>query len=256
MGSSASHALSAISSFCASTLTAWRGSLVEYPTPAPEQALVLYDFEACPFCRRVREVFTALALDVEVRPCPAGGTRFRPEAEALGGKQQFPLLVDRNHDAIVYESNDIVAHLFRVYANRGVPFRYITPLAPVFGSLASAVRLGKGGQVRASRAPARPLHLWSFESSPFSRFVREVLSELELPYTLHSLGKEHWNEAGPPGARLGPKPYVPRPGGKREVFWREHDGRVQVPYLVDPNTDTAMFESRDIVRYLNQTYAA
>jgi glutathione S-transferase len=28
-----------------------------------------------------------------------------------------------------------------------------------------------------------------------------------------------------------------------------------VPYLVDPNTGTSMFESADIVRYLDATYA-
>ena len=31
---------------------------------------------------------------------------------------------------------------------------------------------------------------------------------------------------------------------------------IQVPYLVDPNTETALFESADIVAYLKQTYAA
>ena len=33
-------------------------------------------------------------------------------------------------------------------------------------------------------------------------------------------------------------------------------GHVQVPYLIDPNTGTEMFESADIIRYLEQTYAA
>ena len=28
-----------------------------------------------------------------------------------------------------------------------------------------------------------------------------------------------------------------------------------VPYLIDPNTDTEMFESADIVAYLDRTYA-
>lgn len=28
----------------------------------------------------------------------------------------------------------------------------------------------------------------------------------------------------------------------------------QFPYLVDTNTETAMFESKDIIDYLNQTY--
>ena len=30
---------------------------------------------------------------------------------------------------------------------------------------------------------------------------------------------------------------------------------MMVPYLVDPNTDTEMFESADIAAYLEQTYA-
>jgi glutathione S-transferase len=29
---------------------------------------------------------------------------------------------------------------------------------------------------------------------------------------------------------------------------------MMVPYLIDPNTDTEMFESADIVRYLEDTY--
>jgi glutathione S-transferase len=31
---------------------------------------------------------------------------------------------------------------------------------------------------------------------------------------------------------------------------------VQVPFLVDPNTGTELFESGDIVDYLERTYAA
>ncbi len=30
---------------------------------------------------------------------------------------------------------------------------------------------------------------------------------------------------------------------------------VQVPYIEDPNTGTAMFESNEIIKYLNDTYA-
>ena len=30
---------------------------------------------------------------------------------------------------------------------------------------------------------------------------------------------------------------------------------VQVPYIEDPNTGTAMFESNKIIQYLNETYA-
>jgi glutathione S-transferase len=33
-------------------------------------------------------------------------------------------------------------------------------------------------------------------------------------------------------------------------------GKVQVPYLVDTNTDTALYESDDIVAYLQKQYGA
>ena len=33
-------------------------------------------------------------------------------------------------------------------------------------------------------------------------------------------------------------------------------GKIMVPYLFDPNTDRAMFESAEIRQYLNATYGA
>jgi glutathione S-transferase len=30
---------------------------------------------------------------------------------------------------------------------------------------------------------------------------------------------------------------------------------MSIPYLIDPNTNTAMFESADIIAYLQETYA-
>jgi glutathione S-transferase len=108
--------------------------------------------------------------------------------------------------------------------------------------------------LRAAHAHRQPLQLWSFEASPFARLVRERLSELELPYTLHNLGKEQWTESGLAVRRLTPNPYVPRRGGKRHTFWETY-GRVQVPYLEDPNSGAALFESSRIIDYLEQTYA-
>ncbi|MDB4989154.1 MAG: glutathione S-transferase [Myxococcaceae bacterium] len=249
------HQGAVIGSVVASTLNEWRGCIVSKVATQPPLAIVLYEMEACPYCRLVREAITALHLDVEIRPCPKGGTRFRPEALRAGGKLQFPLLIDQNTSTTMYESKDIVEYLFRTYGQRSVPRLYRgSLLRPAFGSLASAVRLGHGGRARASTPPAQPLHLWSFEGSPYSRLVRERMSELELPYTLHSLGKEHWKEAGPAARRITPNPYVPREGGKRHAFWQAH-GRVQVPYLEDPNTGVALFHSPKIVDYLEQTYA-
>ena len=62
--------------------------------------------------------------------------------------------------------------------------------------------------------------------------MREVLCSLELPYRLHNVGK------GSPG---------------RDAFV-ERSGKMQVPFLVDPNTQVELFESADIVRYLRATY--
>jgi len=90
--------------------------------------------------------------------------------------------------------------------------------------------------VRASESqpPALPLELWSFEASPYCRIVRETLCSLEIPYLLHNVGKN---------------------SPSREAFV-ERSGKMQVPFLVDPNRAVEMFESADIVRYLNATYGA
>lgn len=248
------HNFNVLGSVTTSSLTAWRGCLVVRKAEQPEQPIILYDMEACPYCRRVREALTALNLDVEIRPCPKGGRVFRAEAEAIGGKQQFPLLVDQNTGTVMYESEDIVKYLFREYAGRSVPKYYRSKAwQPALGSAASAASALRGMWARVGRQPEQPLHLWSFEGSPFSRLVREKLCELEIPYTLHNLGKEHWTELGPAKQRIKPGPYTPIPGGKRDAFFQVHK-RVQVPYLEDPNTGEGLFESARILKYLDTQY--
>ena len=59
---------------------------------------------------------------------------------------------------------------------------------------------------------------------------------------------------GPAALRLRPGPYQPKPGGRRAQLLARW-GRVQLPYLEDPNTGAAMFESADIITYLEQHYA-
>ena len=105
-----------------------------------------------------------------------------------------------------------------------------------------------------AKVAAQPLHLWSFESSPYSRLVRERLCELELPYVLHNLGKEQFADMGPARLRVRPGPYKPLPDGPRAAMLRRV-GRVQVPYLEDPNTGSKLFESEDILAYLERQYA-
>jgi len=229
-----------------------------YTRPAavrPERPLELYEFEACPFCRLVREAFTELDLDTMVYPCPKSGERFRPQVVALGGKAQFPFLVDPNTDTRLYESADIVAHLFATYGRRPLPAtRRLAMLDAMASGFASLARGGAGGRARPSHAPEQPLELYSIESSPFARLVRETLCELELPYRLRSTGRTRWGESLPP-------PWRERVGidvaaetvNRRGLAARA--GKVMVPYLVDPNTGREMFESDAIRRYLEATYA-
>ncbi len=204
------------------------GMLVRAHARQPEKPLELFDFEACPFCRKTREALCALDLDAIIRPCPKGGTRFRP------GKKRFPFLVDPNTNTEMYESMDIARYLAKTYADGAIPISLrFGPLTTLSSGFASAFRAGHGGRVRKSHAPEKPLELWSFEASPYCRLAREALCELELPYVLHNVGKR---------------------SAHREDFV-SRSGKMMVPYLVDDNTGKAMFESADIVKYLNATYA-
>lgn len=98
--------------------------------------------------------------------------------------------------------------------------------------LASILRLGAG----APGAPidaAEPPILYEFEGCPFCRIAREAVSEAGVALLVRPCPK----------------------GGKRfRPAVREQGGKAQFPYLVDPNTDQAMYESADIARYLAKTY--
>lgn len=246
--------LDVLNSTLSSTLRFWRGTSVRGAAEQPSRHLELYEFEACPYCRLVREALTELDLDALIYPSPHGGKRFRPKVEKLGGRQQFPFLVDPNTRKSMYESSDIIAYLYGRYGRRAAPTRLLRPLDVSSSLLAGIPRRGAGSRARPSKAPKRPLELFSFESSPYSRRVRELLSELELPYVLRSTGKALWQDLGPPALRRTLFPDLPVTGRTRRELL-ERAGKVQVPYLVDPNTGTAMFESAAIREYLLATYA-
>ena len=200
----------------------------------PEQRLVLYEFEGCPFCRKVREALTFLDLDAEIRPCPKDGPQYRPFVIEHGGQRMFPYLHDPNTDTWMYESGDIIRYLYATYGDRPAPWWLAGDVSVLLGSLASAVRGGRGSHYRPARTPEQPLDLWSAEASPYCRIAREALCELELPYVVHNIGS----------------------GSPRREAHRARVGRATVPYLEDPNTGAAMWESADIKAYLRATYGA
>ena len=233
LSSAMSRTLAVASSHLTSGLRFGAGLFVGKLGSRPEKRLELYEFEACPFCRRVREALTALDLEATVYPCPKGG-RFRDDVRRRGGREMFPFLVDPNTGVELYESADIVAYLYKHYGAGPAPVLAQSPLSVVSSALASASRPTRGRQVKPSQPPAELLDLYSFESSPYCRLVREELCELDIPYRLFNVGK------GSPS---------------RDAFIAR-SGRMMVPYLVDPNTDQQLFESQDIVSYLRHTYGA
>jgi glutathione S-transferase len=200
----------------------------------PAAPLELYEFEVCPYCRIAREALSALSLDPIIYPCPKGGSRFRQKVKAEGGRYQFPYLVDPNTGVSMYESADIVEYVFREYGDGRVPwFLRHRGFAVPTSMLASAFRTNRGRRAVRSREPEKLLELYSYEGSPFCRIAREALCELELPHQLRN---------------------VPRRSPDRDGFV-SISGKMQVPYLIDPNTGVRMFESAEIRRYLYETYA-
>ena len=254
------HQIKVIQALASSLTEGGRGvSGTAFPQQ-PEKSLKLYEFEGSPFCRRVREVLTLLNLDYEVYPCPKGGQKYRKIVKEKGGKKQLPFFIDENNGVQMYESQDIIHYLFKHYGRTGTTPKKFThypkiPVAAFAGTIINGARgVWINQKIKDRAAPAQLLELWGFEASPFTRVVRAVLTELELPYIYHNVAKERWQDMGPAVLRLKPGKYQPLAGGKREKIVEMMGRDIQVPYLVDPNNGVKMFESAKIVKYLNQQY--
>jgi len=136
-----------------------------------------------------------------------------------------------------------------------VPLRWkLGPLQKLSSSLASAARMSEGMFAVASTLPRDLLELYSFEASPFTRPVRDLLCDLELPYILRSCGRTEIGEWLPPKLREH-LDIVPESELPNRIALQEKEGRMGIPYLFDPNTNTGMFESAEIIAYLRKQYA-
>ena len=91
-----SRALDVTTSVASTLFRLGAGMKVASPGKRPEKPLELYEFESCPYCRKVREALSMLDLDALIYPCPKGGPQFREEVKKRGGKALFPFLVDPN----------------------------------------------------------------------------------------------------------------------------------------------------------------
>lgn len=237
----------------ASTFRSWRGTSASKTSKKPENELILFDQEGCSECRFVREALTELNLNAIIAPCPVGGKNIR-KLKRQSGTNILPYLVDPNTDVKICGRQDIIIYLFKEYRDIKIPKQLEDNIYNnTCSKLASIIRLNAGIKSKKARPAEHPMTLFSFESSPFCRPVREKLCELELPYLLVNLGKQQKADMGPAKFRFSFKPYQPLPNTKRDVFFKLH-GNVQVPYLIDPNTGAELFESDEIVAYLNRTY--
>ena len=79
--------------------------------------LELYQFEACPFCERVRVVLDDLGLDYVVRTIPSRHAR-RDRVVAVSGQTLVPVLVDPDRGQVVVESDAIVDYLNEHYGRK------------------------------------------------------------------------------------------------------------------------------------------
>jgi len=180
---------------------------------------VLYEFEACPYCKIAREAISEAGVSVLVRPCPKAGTRFRPLVSELGGKAQFPYLVDGDTNEGMYESADVAAAM-REQAGTSRPFvHWLGPLNTMLAQYSILARFMGGMRAKASLPNKKPLEFYGTEASPSARLVKELLCALELEYVWHT-------------------------------------GRGDRVQLSDPNTGDLLIGSRTAIDHLKRTYKA
>jgi hypothetical protein len=219
-------------SIAASAIRGWSGGSVGALGARPEQRLVLFEKEACPYSRLVREAMSILDLDCEMKPCPDGEGVHRAELSALSGKEQVPFLVDPSKGTALSESSEIIAYLFATYGAGPVPPTLRGPLAIKTSQIASKLRGHRGNEKEPARRPALPLELYGYEAGAHTRIVREALSSMGLPWICQNRA-QHSPRRFALEAELGPLAF---------------------PYLRDPNTGRSHRESDVIVGYLTATY--
>lgn len=80
--------------------------------------LELYQFEECPYCRRVRAKMTDLGLTYVIHNVPRDREE-REELEKISGQRFVPVLVDKERNAMIADDDEkIVAHLQEHYSSR------------------------------------------------------------------------------------------------------------------------------------------
>ncbi len=235
-----SNRLNDTNSLITSTLRGGRGLFV-WPKnranpPRPELPLELYEFESCPYCRKVREVLSECDLEFVSRTSAKGSDSKREFVKSQSGRSQYPFLVDPNRGVRMLESEAIIDYVLEHYGpGRFKVERALSTWNTITSAVASAARLRSASVLTGfgrRDQPEQMLVLYQFEASPYCRKVRETMNMLNLDYLVRNVAK----------------------GSARRAELRAEGGRVMVPFLIDPNTSTRMYESDDICAYLIREY--
>ena len=166
-----------------------------------------------------------------------GAHRFRDElVRDRGGKAQFPYLIDPNTGVRCTSRATIVEHLFAEYGV-GVHSDRVAERRARDRGLGPVGRWGAGAA--GSRSRGLPRAEGSHSSSTASR---PRLSVVSCARRSASWSCPICCTTSPRAARAG------RPSSRARA-------RCRCPILVDPNSGIEMFESADIIGYLNETYA-
>ena len=225
-------------------LTHWtnaRGASVEATAKLAAKPLVLFEYNGCPFCQRVRTVISELDLDARVYPTPrvtikayakTGDSRYRHEVKEKSGQLMFPYMEDPNTGARMSDSGAIIAYLLETYGG-GANARPFSPL-PISKLMLRSLRLSLYfGVLRVpSRPPAEPLIFLGAQGNAGSIMVFDALTCLELPYLWKACAR----------------------GSRKEAELAELAGPTAQLFLKDPNTGFVSSVPAIIVRYLYKTY--
>ena len=195
----------------------------------PKTNLTLYEYEASPWCRLVREHLNLLGLPVLIKPTPRQTlltegafdkqSKYRHEAWTLiqqnqqfkenRGIFQFPLLLDNtetNENKLIYESSSIISHLWTHYSenvienrpsndsllnSNGLPFFLRFPLLSAPSVLRPFPHCGlfQLPSTFNQNKTHRPLVLKALEGCPQARLIREKLSSMCIVYYNVPCGK-------------------------------------------------------------------
>lgn len=195
--------------------------------------VVMYDVESSTTCKKIRETLCMLDITVELRPCPNLQGWSDKQSARTYGNREVPYFLDDNpamYKPELLVPDQIIEHLFRTY---GAGLEAIP--AGLKGLKAGNAKGNVNRSARADVTKLKPIELYGIEGAPYVTPVRECLQSLLLAHI-----------------------FIPcAEGSKNRALLERKTGKpFQVPYISDPNTGVAMFESAEIVKYLTTTYTA